>query len=440
MRTSIFLCGMVLLAAVVLATAPTESAAQTVFNACYVPATGVVYRTDGPGECKGNSHVEFSWTDGAGADHGTLVGLEDEEDHPQYVLVDGVRESVNGFAVTSEDDSGEIPVTGAGNRVMWYAKKSAFRAGRLLHEPDGWDDGRIGLASIAMGFDAVASGFLSVSLGNSNDATDHSAVAMGSGSVASGHAAIALGLGAQSSGGAGSTALGWNTRARGTASLATGDGAEANGGNSIAGGFRSAVDGNVSFGFGFRVSAAASQSFAAGSNAKIGEGHTGTFLWADHGTNDFVSVAADEFAVRAKGGVRLVTGTSGGVPSTGCSLPSGSGVWACTSDRNAKENFRDEDGESLLEAISSIPIQSWSYRSESPSVRHLGPTAQDFRNAFGLGVDDKTIGTGDIDGVNMLGIKALERRTSTLRAENEALRDRLAQLEDMLLRLIDIQH
>src|SRR5881628_1673294 len=41
-----------------------------VFFACYVPRTGTVYRIKEPGlpsRCFATTHVEFSWTDGAGA-------------------------------------------------------------------------------------------------------------------------------------------------------------------------------------------------------------------------------------------------------------------------------------------------------------------------------------------------------------------------------------
>ena len=97
----------------------------------------------------------------------------------------------------------------------------------------------------------------------------------------------------------------------------------------------------------------------------------------------------------------------------------------------AKENFEDEDGEAALERIADLPIQSWTYKAEDASVRHLGPTAQDFYAAFGLGDSDKSIPTVDIDGVNMLAIQALEARTRDL-AE---LRQRLAALEAALARV-----
>ncbi len=63
------------------------------FYACYVPSSGVVYRIKEPGlrdACSGKKHVEFSWTDAEGADHGALTGLE-EDDHPHYLLADGTR-------------------------------------------------------------------------------------------------------------------------------------------------------------------------------------------------------------------------------------------------------------------------------------------------------------------------------------------------------------
>jgi hypothetical protein len=53
----------------------------------------------------------------------------------------------------------------------------------------------------------------------------------------------------------------------------------------------------------------ASYAFAAGRRAKAL--HTGAFLWADSTDADFPSVAENEFAVRASGGVRLETGGAG---------------------------------------------------------------------------------------------------------------------------------
>ena len=50
-------------------------------------------------------------------------------------------------------------------------------------------------------------------------------------------------------------------------------------------------------------------SFAAGNRAKAV--HQGAFVWADSQPTDFSSTASDQFAVRAQGGVKLVTGGAG---------------------------------------------------------------------------------------------------------------------------------
>lgn len=86
---------------------PDEAAGQTVLRACYVPNTGVVYRVgaeDTPDECRSDRHVEFSWTDGAAADHGTLSGLEDD-DHPQYLQAGEVPSAWAGVEYVSSQPS-----------------------------------------------------------------------------------------------------------------------------------------------------------------------------------------------------------------------------------------------------------------------------------------------------------------------------------------------
>jgi len=69
----------------------------------------------------------------------------------------------------------------------------------------------------------------------------------------------------------------------------------------------------------------------------------------------------------------------------------------------------------------------------------VGPTAQDFFAAFRLGEGETTISTVDADGVNLLAIQALERRTqdlvalrehvATLERQNEQLRAELVALQ-----------
>jgi len=77
--------------------------------------------------------------------------------------------------------------------------------------------------------------------------------------------------------------------------------------------------------------------------------HSGTFVWADATDADFASGTNNEFAARATGGVRLVTGVDvNGAPAAGAALAPGSGSWSSLSDRNAKENFAPVDGVEIL--------------------------------------------------------------------------------------------
>ena len=106
----------------------------------------------------------------------------------------------------------------------------------------------------------------------------------------------------------------------------------------------------------------------------------------------------------------------------------GGGSWAALSDANMKENFREVSGEEVLAKLAAIPVREWNYTSQDASIRHMGPTAQDFRAAFGLGDFPLRINTTDADGVALAGVKALEARTRALQAELETLRQRLEAL------------
>jgi hypothetical protein len=80
------------------------------------------------------------------------------------------------------------------------------------------------------------------------------------------------------------------------------------------------------------------------------------------------------------------------------------------SDRNLKHDIEPVDEQSVLERVASMPISTWSYKSDDPTVRHLGPMAQDFHAAFGLGKTDKAYDPIDAHGVELAAIKALYER------------------------------
>jgi trimeric autotransporter adhesin len=161
---------------------------------------------------------------------------------------------------------------------------------------------------------------------------------------------------------------------------------------------------------GFSNQAGGDYSFAAGREAKISPDHPGSFLFADSDPAAFPSLVANEFAVRASGGVRFVTATdAAGAPTAGVRLAPGSGAWESLSDVGAKQGFTRVEGRQVLQAVASLPISTWSYRAQDPSIRHIGPTAQDFHAAFQVGEDDGYISTVDEGGVALAAIQELYR-------------------------------
>jgi trimeric autotransporter adhesin len=81
-----------------------------------------------------------------------------------------------------------------------------------------------------------------------------------------------------------------------------------------------------------------------------------------------------------------------------------------TSDRNLKTLIQNINPSSILEKVAAMPISKWMYKSDEAKNWHIGPMAQDFRKAFGLGQDDKTIATIDADGIALAAIKGLNQK------------------------------
>ena len=75
-------------------------------------------------------------------------------------------------------------------------------------------------------------------------------------------------------------------------------------------------------------------------------------------------------------------------------------------------------------------MASWAYRN-STEGRHVGPVAEDFAAAFGLG-DGRSIAGIDADGIAFAAIQGLDAK---LEAENRALRARIERLERKLDRM-----
>ena len=103
------------------------------------------------------------------------------------------------------------------------------------------------------------------------------------------------------------------------------------------------------------------------------------------------------------------------------------------SDRNLKEHFARICARDVLDKVAALPISRWDFISD-PATQHLGPMAQDFHAAFGLGTDDKHIATVDADGVALAAIQGLNQKLEEQRAENADLKQRLEKLEQLVSR------
>jgi hypothetical protein len=273
--------------------------------------------------------------------------------------------------------SSEIPSTGPGKRLMWYTGKAAFRAGEVTGTA--WDDNNVGMHSIALGLNAMASGVHAIAIGEGARATGRDAIGLGSGN-ATADEAVAIG----------------------------------------------------------RVDANAIGSFAFGTGATT-NGRVGSFVFSDYQTGDFFGPTAHhQWMARMSGGVIFY---SNGARTTGVTLAPNGSSWAGVSDRNRKQDFRPIDAEDVLRRVAALPVTSWSYKGTDSTTRYIGPVAQDFHALFGLG-NDTTLATMDVDGVTLAAVQALERRTvqtredhDELKAQNVALRARVADLERRLARI-----
>jgi hypothetical protein len=105
-----------------------------------------------------------------------------------------------------------------------------------------------------------------------------------------------------------------------------------------------------------------------------------------------------------------------------------------SSDRDAKENIRPIDSRQVLEKVVSMPISEWNFKQDTAAT-HIGPMAQDFHAAFGLGKDNKHIATVDADGVALAAIQGLNQKVEEQRAELKQKQTEITELKERLEKL-----
>jgi WD40 repeat protein len=101
------------------------------------------------------------------------------------------------------------------------------------------------------------------------------------------------------------------------------------------------------------------------------------------------------------------------------------------SDRNLKEAFEATDPLLILQRLSGLSIQTWNYKWNDTAIRHIGPMAQDFAAAFGVGEDDKHISPVDAQGVAFAAIQGLYRVMKEKEAVIQTLQVQLRRQQEM---------
>ena len=315
-----------------------------------------------------------------------------------------------------------LVVAGAGNRAT--GARSVVVGGGYNLASGQWSfiggGGRItgsGPAGSALD-DHVASGDLSTIAGGRGNRASGVASTIAGGSVNA-----AIGPISTVAGGGSNTASGFGS------SVAGGSGNTASGSHSFIAGEDNTASGSHSFvAGGLNNTASGFASFAAGRSAQANA--TGCFVWADFSTPNTVSCNADNrFVVRSLGGIFMFTGGSTQATYTGAALQPGALAWTAGSDRAGKDHLRPVDTKAVLRKVAAMPITTWNWKSQDASIRHMGPMAQDFHAAFGLGETPKGISSIDADGVALAAVQGLYLLVKEKTAETALLRKRVAALE-----------
>jgi endosialidase-like protein len=197
----------------------------------------------------------------------------------------------------------------------------------------------------------------------------------------------------------------------------------AGGGSNAAGGANATIGGG-----GFNLASGAWSTVPGGRRGQAL--HMGTFVWADSTDADFASQANNQFLVRSTGGAQFVSAVNGaGVATAGVTLAVGGNSWGNISDRSVKDNVAAVDGSDILRRLSAVPITRWNLKAQDPAIKHVGPMAQDFYAAFGLGEDERYINSADVDGIALVSIQVLYELVTALEQKTTAVDRKAAELD-----------
>ncbi len=278
-----------------------------------------------------------------------------------------------------------------------------------------------------------------ISGGMANNATAYlTTISGGLTNSASGQAAF-IGGGAYNTASSGYTVIGG-----GSTNTASGENAFVGGGSSnlasgnhsmIGGGSTNEAGGAYSMVPGGQLNnAMGTYSFAAGSRADALS--DGCFVWADASSTGYYLICdiSNQWLARASGGVYFYTNPG---ETTGSYLAASGSSWNSVSNRDAKENFTHLDSQQLLENLAKVPITTWNFKEQDPSIVHVGLMADEFNNLItGLGGEGKDyINSMDAVGVSLAAIQGLYVENLDLKAQLDNQQSQINSLETRLVAL-----
>jgi len=83
-------------------------------------------------------------------------------------------------------------------------------------------------------------------------------------------------------------------------------------------------------------------------------------------------------------------------------------------------NRTELSSDEILRRALELQVCYWTYKYEVASVSRLGPMAQDFHSAFGLGTTDRTVPLESAVGVLLVCVQELDRQLGELRSAGAA--------------------
>jgi hypothetical protein len=105
-----------------------------------------------------------------------------------------------------------------------------------------------------------------------------------------------------------------------------------------------------------------------------------------------------------------------------------------SSDRNLKENFQPVSPGEVLQKVAAMPITRWNFKKEK-GIEHVGPMAQDFHEAFEVGMDERHIATVDEGGVALAAIQGLNQKVEERETKIQEQEAEIAALKEKAQRV-----